>query len=42
MTFLYHGPLTFVVREPLLPLSLQNILDHDNGYCDPKIGLLGP
>jgi len=31
MTFLYHGLLAFVVREPLLPLHLQDLLDHDNG-----------
>jgi hypothetical protein len=29
--FLCHGPLAFVVREPLLPLSSQNPLDHDRG-----------
>ena len=29
--FLYYGPLTFPTREPLLPLPLQNPLDHDSG-----------
>ena len=27
--FLYHGPLIFATREPLLPLSAQNPLDRD-------------
>ena len=31
MAFFCHGPLTFLVREPLLPLPLQNMSKHDNG-----------
>ena len=31
MAFLYHGPLTIVVREPLLPISLQYLLDYYGG-----------
>ena len=30
-TFLCHGPMTFVTREPYIPLSWQNSLDHDIG-----------
>jgi hypothetical protein len=30
MAFLFHDPLTFVARKPLLPLSLKNPLDHVN------------
>jgi hypothetical protein len=30
-TFLCHGLLTFATREVLLPLPLQNMLDHDFG-----------
>ena len=33
---LYHCPLTFAAREPLLLFSPQNSLDHDNGYRRPK------
>jgi hypothetical protein len=32
-TFLCHGLLTFATREALLPLPLQNMLDHDFGQC---------
>ena len=31
ITFLCHGPLPFSTRAPLLPLPLQNLLDHVNG-----------
>ena len=31
MSLSFYGPLVFAMREPLLPLSLQNLLDHDNG-----------
>ena len=31
MVVLYHGLLAFAVREPLLPPSPQNMLDHDCG-----------
>ena len=29
--FLWHGPLTFAARGPLLHVSLRNPLDHDSG-----------
>jgi hypothetical protein len=33
---LYHGPLPFSTRAPLLPLPLQNMLDHVSGLCRPQ------
>ena len=33
MEFLCQDPLTFAMREPLLPLPLQDPLHHDNGWC---------
>ena len=30
MALLCHGPLTFVAREPLLPLPPRNPFDHDS------------
>ena len=32
MAFLCHDTLSFAAREPILPLSLQNPLAHENGY----------
>jgi hypothetical protein len=29
--FLYHGCMSIVAREPILPFSPQNLLDHDSG-----------
>ena len=41
MTFPCPSSLTFVAREPLLPLPLQNPLEHDNKECSLKINMLG-
>ena len=35
-SFLCHDPLIFATTKPLLPLPLQNPLDHDNVYCRPE------
>ena len=40
-TFLCHGPLYFPTIPPLLPLSLQNMLDYVVDHLGLKIRLLG-
>lgn len=40
MAFLYHGPLTFVARAPLLPASLQNLLPVAMDDVALKMGFL--